>query len=35
LISLKARGEIFAEKSNEQIWEELKSTEEHWTSVID
>jgi hypothetical protein len=35
LISAEARGEIFEEKSNAEIWEELNSTEEHWTRIID
>jgi hypothetical protein len=35
LISPKASGDIFGEKSNEEIWEELKSTEEHRTRGID
>jgi hypothetical protein len=35
LISPEARGEIFEEKSNEEIWEELNSKEEHETRIID
>jgi hypothetical protein len=35
LISPEARKEIFREKSNEEIWEDMKSTEEHRTRVID
>jgi hypothetical protein len=35
LTSPEARGEMFGEKSNEEIWEELNSTEEHGTRVID
>jgi hypothetical protein len=35
LISPEARGEIIGEKSKEEIWEELKSREEHRTRVID
>jgi hypothetical protein len=35
LISPEARREIFGEKSNKEIREEVKSTEEHWTSVAD
>jgi hypothetical protein len=35
LISPEPRREIFGEKSNEKIWEELNSTEEHGRRVID
>jgi hypothetical protein len=35
LISPEARRKIIGGKSNEEIWEELKSTEEHRTKVID
>jgi hypothetical protein len=35
LISPHARGEIFGEKSNEKIWEELNSIKEDRTRVID
>jgi hypothetical protein len=35
LISPRARGEIFEEKSYEETSEELSSTEKHGTSVID
>jgi hypothetical protein len=35
LISPEARGEIFGDESNDKIWEELNSTEEHCTRVID
>jgi hypothetical protein len=31
----KTKREIFGEKSNDEIWDELNSTEEHWTRVID
>jgi hypothetical protein len=34
LIPPETRGEILGKKSNEEIWEELKSTEEHWARVI-
>jgi hypothetical protein len=35
LISPEARGKIFGEKSNEEIWVKLDSTEKHQTRVID
>jgi hypothetical protein len=34
LISREAKKEIFEEKSNEKIREELNSTHEHWKGII-
>jgi hypothetical protein len=35
LISPEARGEIFGEKTNGEIWDELKSTKENRTIIVD